>query len=85
MASHSRENLPQRDTMTSSFLFTPKAGAAMTSRFDGVSFFKLLSSRLIAAQHDAKTAESREIRCEYIPQRSPAKMELTNQSISAQI
>lgn len=49
-----------------------------------VSLFKLLSSRLIAAQHDTKTAESREIRCEYIPRRSPAKMELTNQSFSAQ-
>lgn len=39
----------------------------------------------MAAQHDANTVESREIRCEYIPQRSPAKMELTNQSFSAQM
>lgn len=33
----------QCDVATSGFLFTPKAGAAMTSKFDGVFFFSFSS------------------------------------------
>lgn len=33
----------QGDAAPASFLFTPKAGAAMTSKFDGVFFFSFSS------------------------------------------
>lgn len=82
----------QCDAATSGILFIPKAGAAVTSKFDSACFFfvfcfsfflffippKMLSSKLMDPQRGAKTAESTGIRCQCIPRRYPARTELTN-------